>query len=333
MSALELTNRRCLVTGASGFVGSGLAARLAAGGARVRCLVRRSSRLDFLPASDVELVYGDVTEPSSLSTAVDEAELIFHVAGLIKARRPEDYFRVNYLGTINLLEACRKASGSLQRVVVVSSLAAVGPSLPGRPVDESSPCRPVTPYGRSKLQAEHAARAYQANLPVTVVRPPTVYGPRDRETLLIFRAVSLGIRPTLPGGSEISVVHVDDLCAGIILAALQPDAVGRTYFLADDGAPSAEEIIEAIGEAVGRPGLTVPVPAPLVRGAARVSEVLRDLLGVSTTFDRWKAEEILSGYWACSNARARAELGFVPRKRLRTALAETARWYREQGWL
>jgi len=330
---VDFSGRSCLVTGATGFLGSHLVAALVEHGARVRCLVRSTSRRDFLPTLGVELVTGDVTIPESLPSAVDDVDYVFHLAGLIKASDPADYFRVNYLGTIALLEACRSRARQLQRVLIVSSLAAAGPSAPGRPVTESWPCRPVTPYGKSKLLAEQAASAYVSELPITIIRPPTIYGPRDRETLLLFRLVALGIRPHLPVRGEISIVHATDLVTGILLAATHPAATGETFFIAGDEILSFDEVISHLARAVGRQGLTVPVPRWAVRASARAAEIMREVAGISLVFDRWKAVEILEGYWACSNERARRLLGFAPRIRVADGLAATAHWYRAAGWL
>ncbi len=329
----ELSGRTCLVTGATGFLGSFVVEKLVQSGARVRCLVRRSSRRDFLPENGTEFILGDVTEPSSLPSAVTDVDYVFHIAGLIKAPRPEDYFRVNYLGTINLLEACRVHRDRLQRVVVISSLAAAGPSKPGTPIVETSPCQPITPYGRSKLQAERAALAYRDQLPLTIIRPPTIYGPRDRETLLIFRAVALGLRPALPVRTEVSLVHAADLADGILLAATHPAAVGQTYFMSGDDVLSIDALLQQMALAVGRRGVEVPVPAWALRGAARAAETLRQLGMASLVFDRWKAEEILIGCWACSNTRAKTDLGFTPRVTVADGFADTVRWYRTMRWL
>lgn len=331
-NAPALWGRRCLVTGATGFVGSWLADRLLADGAKVRCLVRPASQHRLHSAGHIEVALGDITEPDSLPAALDGVDLVFHIAGLIKAPRESDYFRVNYLGTINLLEACRAARRP-PRIVVVSSLAAVGPSRPDRPVDEDSFCCPVTPYGKSKLRTEDAVAAYRPTLPIAVVRPPTVYGPRDRESLALFKVAALGLRPRLGVEGSISTVHVADLVDGILLAAKRDAAIGRTYFIAGDEQVSLAKLIDDIAAAVERVGLSVPVPAPLLRGAGRAAELARSVAGVSVVFDRWKAEEILAGYWACSNERARRELGFQPRVPLTDGLRATARWYRENGWL
>lgn len=330
MSALE--GKTCLVTGASGFLGGWVAQRLSESGARVRCLVRPTSNRSHLATFGPELASGDVTDLPSLRRAVADADLVFHVAGLIKTLRPEDYVRVNHLGTINLLEAMRERGG-VERVVLVSSQAAVGPSAPGRPVDEASPCRPVSPYGKSKLAGEVAARAYTSELPITVVRPPSIYGPRDRETLQIIQIAARGLRPVLRFPGEISAVHAADLADAILLAAVHPRAVGQTYFVAGDEIPSPNELMEIIAEVVGGRHVPLPLPAPAIRAAGRLAERVRDLTGLPLIFDQWKAEEIVTGFWACSNRRARSDLGWSPRYTLRSGLEDTVRWYRDHQWI
>ncbi|HVB97364.1 MAG TPA: NAD-dependent epimerase/dehydratase family protein [Chloroflexota bacterium] len=329
----SLRGQTCLVTGASGFLGGYVVERLVDAGASVRCLVRGTSRRTFLPNSGVQFCQGDVTNPVSLPDALTDVDFVFHVAGLIKAQQVTDYFRVNYLGTVNLLEVCRKVAPRVRRVVVVSSLAAAGPSFPGHPLDEYSLCHPATPYGKSKWQEEQAAIAFSDRMPITIVRPPTIYGPRDRETLAIFRLVAFGISPRLPVEGEISMVHASDLVDGIMLAATHPEAVGRTFFLANDEAPSLSDLLGIIGTVLGRRGVEVSVPAWALRIAGRTAEAVRATTGLPIIFDRWKAEEVVGGYWACSNARARRQLGFTPRIPLRDGLAETAQWYRAMGWL
>lgn len=328
-----LAGKTCLVTGASGFLGGWVVDKLLAAGARPRCLVRRSSSRAFLSDPDIDFVLGDVTDPDSLRRAVGDVQVVLHVAGLIKSSRPEDYYRVNYLGTINLLESLRRWTPDVERVVVISSLTAVGPSGPGHPVDETTPPRPFSPYGRSKRLGEQAALAFVNRLPVTIVRPPTVYGPRDRETLLVFQLIARGPRPVFPFGGAISTVHVSDLADGILLAAIHPAAVGRTYFVSGDESPTPSELMASISRALG--GVSVPLlmPKAAILAGGSVSEWVRRITGLPLIFDHWKAEELATGYWACSNERAKRDLGFQPRVSLADGLAETAAWYREHGWL
>jgi dihydroflavonol-4-reductase len=329
----DLTNRLCLVTGGSGFVGSWVVDRLVAAGARVRCLVRTTSRRAFLPEATVELASGDVTDATSVGRAMEDVEYVFHVAGLIKAARTSAFELVNVEGTRNVVSAAAANTASVRRVLVVSSLAAVGPSRSGQPADENWEARPISPYGRSKLRAEEVARSFQDTVPLTIVRPPSVYGPRDRETLLVFYLARLPLRPAIGRNGAISVIHVGDLADGIIRAATHPAAVGATFFLTGDEAPAMSELLELIAVVSGRRGFSVPIPPTLVRAAGLLAGAAGDRLGAPLIFDRWKAEEIAIGQWACSNALARERIGFAPSISLRAGLTQTANWYQKVGWL
>jgi nucleoside-diphosphate-sugar epimerase len=329
----DLDSRACLVTGSTGFLGSWLVDRLLERGARVRCLARSTSRRDFLSNARVQYALGDVTDVDSLRRALAGVDYVFHVAGLIKAADPARYEHVNAEGTRNVLSVAAEQAGSIRRVLVVSSLAAVGPSRRGLLVDETWEPRPISPYGRSKLQGERHARSFADVVPLTIVRPPSIYGPRDRETLLVYRLATLPIRPAIGREGAISVVHVADLSDGILLAATHPAAVGQTYFLTGDDAPSMSELLGLIASALGRRGAVLPVPPIAIRGAGVIAGLVRDVTGRSFIFDRWKAEEIAIGHWACSSALARDQIGFRPQIGLIEGLRSTAEWYWKAGWL
>src|SRR6185295_5498225 len=209
---------RVLLTGGSGFLGSFVAEQLAGEGHIVRALVRpRSERKLLEQIARLELAPGAIEDRASLDAAVKGVDAVVHVAGIVKARRPADFFEVNTQGTKNLLEASiRQGVG---RFVYVSSLAAVGPSADGKPVPDDVEPRPVTQYGRSKLEAERAVLQAKDKLHVTVVRPPLIYGPRDRETLAFFTSVRNGVLPmTGDGTNTLSVIYVADCAAAVVRA-------------------------------------------------------------------------------------------------------------------
>src|SRR5581483_8675949 len=212
-------SERALVTGASGFIGRHLAEHLLREGVRVRVLVRDARRWR---GPRTEMAVGDLADRAALRNAVRGVDRVYHVAGLTKARREADYFTVNHLGTVHLLQACLEVNPALRRFVLVSSQAAAGPVWAGRPVTEHDPPRPVSAYGWSKLRAEQAALACSPLLPITIVRPPVVYGPRDRDTLLVFRAARFGLVPRLGPLACLSIVHVDDLVRGTRCAGEHP---------------------------------------------------------------------------------------------------------------
>jgi nucleoside-diphosphate-sugar epimerase len=184
-----------LVTGANGFIGSHLVEHLLASKMEVRCLVRKSSDLRWIEGLPVRIRHGDVRDGSEdMKSAVDQVDLIFHLAGSTKAQSQESFDSSNFTGTMNLAEAAVRYAPNLSRFVLVSSQAAAGPSKNRLPVRETDVPRPVTPYGRSKLKAEQALLARSGELPVVVVRPPSVYGPRDRDFLTLIKLVNRGLK-------------------------------------------------------------------------------------------------------------------------------------------
>src|SRR2546425_7907238 len=263
---------RVLLTGGSGFLGSFVAERLAAEGHVVRALVRPHSARKILDkVARVEFAPGAIEDRASLGAAVDGVDAVVHVAGIVKARRPADFFEVNTQGTKNLLEAAVRHG--VGRFVYVSSLAAVGPSMDGTPVPDEAEPKPVTHYGRSKLEAERAVLAAKDRLHVTVVRPPLIYGPRDRQTLAFFTSVRNGVLPmTGDGSNTLSVVYVAD-CASAVVRALGARGVpsGRTYFVDDGTVYVWRDALAEIESALGRRALVrfgMPIGGGEVAAAA-----------------------------------------------------------------
>jgi nucleoside-diphosphate-sugar epimerase len=326
---------RVLLTGGSGFLGSFVAEQLAAEGHVVRALVRpRSDRkvLDQLPR--VELAPGAIEDRASLGAAVDGVDAVVHVAGIVKARRPAEFFQVNAQGTKNLVAAAVRRN--VPRFVYVSSLAAVGPSSDGTPVPDDAEPRPVTHYGRSKLEAECAVMEAKDRIHATVVRPPLIYGPRDRETLAFFTSVRNGVLPmTGDGTNTLSVIYVKD-CAAAVVRALHANGVpsGRTYFV-DDGAVYVwRDALEEIETALGRRAFVrFGMPLGVVKVAAAATQLWGKVTNTAQMLTLDKVNELTQPHWVCSGAGARRELGWEPRVRWAEGVHEAVRWYRAEGWL
>ncbi|MFH1336603.1 MAG: NAD-dependent epimerase/dehydratase family protein, partial [Candidatus Zixiibacteriota bacterium] len=254
-----------LVTGANGFVGSHLVERLLDKGYPVRCLVRKTSNLKWLSDLKVEYAYGDISEKDSLKEAVRNVDIIIHSAGLTKAKTKEEYFKANAEGTKNLIEVSLQENPRLQKFVYISSQAASGPGEDEQPKDEATSCRPVSHYGESKLEGEKIVSGYSSKLPVTIIRPPAVYGPRDTDMLGFFKVVNSGFRISFgKGESYISLVHVKDLADGIILAAENPKAIDQTYFIADDRVYSWREAFNIIAGVLNKKTVPLKIPKSIV---------------------------------------------------------------------
>jgi nucleoside-diphosphate-sugar epimerase len=320
---------RALVTGGTGFVGSHLLEALVAAGAPVRALARDAAKASRLGIDGVEWVAGDLGDPDRLAEAGRGVTVVFHVAGLVAARSELEFLAVNRDATERLLRAVAPTGA---RFVLVSSLAAAGPTVPGRPLSGEEPPRPVTAYGRSKLAAEEVVRA--GPLPWTIVRPPTVYGPRDRELLRLFRAAFLGLAPVFGDGSqELSVVYAPDLAGALVAAARAPGAAGRTYFAAHREICTSRQLATAVARAMGRRPRVVGVPEPLARGLLQVTGAVARLADRATILTPDKGNEFLAPAWTCRPDALERDTGWQAAHDLADGIRRTLAWYRAQGWL
>jgi nucleoside-diphosphate-sugar epimerase len=220
-----------------------------------------------------------------------------------------------------------------RRLVYMSSLAAAGPSLNGRPVQVGDTPRPLTAYGRSKLAGEVACEAAARHVELTILRASAVYGPRDQDLYHFFRLAKRGILPVPMGPPRpLQLIHVTDLADAVVKAATVPGARG-TVHVAERAAYAWEDVARKVAEAVGGRARVVRIPEGAVRLAAGVSETLSRWAGASTIFNRDKARELLAPGWLCETEAARELLGFEAAIPLTEGLRSTAQWYREEGWL
>jgi dihydroflavonol-4-reductase len=328
-----------LLTGGSGFVGGALARHLVQAGVPVRALVRKSSRTDALRALGVTLAEGDLTTGAGLGAALEGVELVYHLAGVTKAKLEDGYQLGNGEAT-RLLAVAATRQARPPRMVVCSSLAAAGPARIGHPRSESEVARPVSFYGKSKLAAETAVRAQARTLPAVILRPPFVYGPGDEVNLppLIAMARHGLFLKSGFGPKQFSFIHVDDLCQVLMAAGergdtLSVDDIERgVYFVSDPRPYSWEEFCQALSRALGRRNArVVPVPEFVGWLAAAGSELAARLQGQVSILNRDKAREMAQEAWTCSPERATKALGFHPEYALDTGLAHTVAWYRKQG--
>lgn len=325
-----------LVTGGSGFLGSHLVERLARAGRPVRALVRKSSDTSFLRTlPNVELAEGAVEDRASVERALDGVTGIVHAAGLVKAKGPEDFMRVNHGGTENLVQSALARGTAIRRFVLVSSLAALRPSdASGTPVPEDAEPRPVTSYGRSKLAAERAVLAHKERLSIVILRPPAIYGPRDREILTFFKSIKLGVLPLLGSTqNKLSMIYGSD-CAAACIAALDRELVSGSAYHVDDGkVHTLEELIMLAEQAMGKKArFRFHLPRRLVETAALGSELYGRATNRAVMLTRDKLNELFE-QWVCDSTRAQRDLGFTPEVSFEDGVQRTMAFYREAGWL
>jgi nucleoside-diphosphate-sugar epimerase len=326
---------RVLVTGGSGFLGSHVAEQLKDGGHDVVCLVRRSSNTSFLRELGVEMKEGAIDAPETLPAALDGVEAVVHCAGVVKARSEADFERVHKGGTLALAEAAKKHAKALKRFVHVSTAGVMGPGRSGKKHVEDDTPNPATPYSRSKLAGEQAILERAGELPVVVIRPPAIYGPRDQEILAFFQMVRRTRFAFRMGGSmkTMSLVYGPD-CADAIVRAITADVPsGRIYFVEDGATYTYEEMARAIAAAYEQKLFGTPnIPVPIVTAAALGSELFGKVTGKVMIFKRDKLPELLIEHFAVDGTRARDELGWKPTTHFEEGARLTAAWYRKHRW-
>jgi nucleoside-diphosphate-sugar epimerase len=322
---------RVAVTGGTGFVGRHLIGALVERGDDVAALVRSPAKAEALSASGCRLVEGGLEDAAARRTLLSGAEVVYHVAGLVSAPSLSELQRVNRDATALL--ARDAAEAGVSRFLLVSSLAVTGPAPRGRSLDESSGPGPVTQYGRSKQEGEAAVRA--SGVPLTVVRPPAVYGPGDRAFLTLFRLVAgRGVFPLLGDGrQELSLVFAPDLARALVAAATSPATLGGTYHAAHPEVVSQRQLGEALGRALGRSVRFVRLPGPLLRALLHAGRVLAGPSGRALLPAPDKAHELLAPAWRASSEALGRDAGWTAEVPVERGFALTASAYRDASWI
>ncbi len=327
-------SQNVLVTGATGFVGGNLVRALVHRGCSVTCLVRNPSKAGPLQKLPVRLVIGSLKDPGAIREVSGSLHTVYHVAAVLKAARRDQYFQVNQLGTRKILEMMAESNPCLNRFVHISSLAAAGPSAGDRGLTEDEKPHPISWYGESKLESEKEVLHYAKTFPVTILRPSAVYGPGDRETLLVFRMIRRGCLFT-PGRiiRRFSLIHVEDLTAAIIGAGERDTPSGEVYFVSRPETYLWEDIGRAIAQVLGKRYRQVALPHRMALAAGLAGDLWARLTGCPATINGQKVKELLAPSWICDSSRARTDLGFRPAIDLETGIRQTVCWYRNHGWL
>ena len=322
-----------VVTGANGFVGSHLVDLLLEKGHEVHCIVRQSSNLRWLKDKPVKIYDCGLYDKDSLKPILKDADYLFHVAGVVKAKDKEGYYRGNVDPTRILLEVLTEVNTGIKKVVIVSSQTAAGPSIDGVPVNEKAVPNPITTYGRSKLAQEETARSFMDRLPINIVRAVAVYGPRDTEIYLVFKTYQKGLMTIIGfNKKELSLIHVKDLVDGLYLAGIS-DTKGQVYFIGSEEYYNWPQVGEVFAKAIGKKALTIRLPHSLVYTVAAVAQFFAMFSRQAATFNIEKARDFVQAAWTCDVSKAKNELGFRQNMSIDEGIKTTVDWYREKGWL
>lgn len=325
---------RTVITGGAGFIGSHLTEALLDRGDRVVCVERPGASRGWLEGREVDWRPVGLEDPVLLEDAIRGADVVFHLAGLTEARHSQDFYAVNTEGTAHVLRAASHLDAAPPHVILLSSLAAVGPCRNGERLGPDSVPRPLTHYGNSKLLAEAVVHAYGDRVPTTVVRLPSVYGPREKAVLTLFRMIRHGVALTVGGWErEVSLIHVHDVVAGLVAAAGREVDGTRTYCLAHPEVLTWADFAGRVGEAVGRRPRLLSLPVACARLVAVAAETVAALRGRPAVLNRERVRELSQERWVCDPSRAVGELEFSPSVPAARGARETADWYRRMAWI
>ncbi len=325
-----------LVTGATGFIGSHVVDKLIERGYDARATIRKTSNLRWLQDKPVELVEASLSDSESLKKAVEGIDYIIHIAGLTAAKNLEGYMRGNRDGTRNLVEAAVNYAPNLKKFVFVSSQTAVGPSKSlNEPIDENTPCSPITSYGKSKRAAEEEVLKVKDKMPVTVLRPPAVFGPRDTATFDVFKMVNMGLAVLIGFKSKyLSLIHSEDLSRGIVEATESDKTNGDIYFISSEEFYSWDQFHHSIKEGLERERVfTMKIPNTVVLSVAGLSGFFGKFSSKPPVFNYEKGLDFIQDYWICSVEKAKRDFGYEQKISLEDGLRQTAQWYKDNGWL
>jgi dihydroflavonol-4-reductase len=322
---------KAFITGGTGFIGSHLVDTLLdQGGNEIRCMVRSNEK--WLEGKEYKKINCDLNDISALQKAMDGVDVVFHLAGVVKAKETRVFERVNVEGTENLLRVAQKLG--VPKVVISSSQAAAGPSI-NKPVTEDDEMLPVSRYGESKMRMENMIhRIADGSSQVSIIRPSSVYGPREEDIYTFFKIAAKGICPIVGRGQgkSISIAHVNDIVNGILLASNHEHQGVRTYFLSSERGYNWHEIRDATSNALGRKLLTINVPARMVKSVGKITESTASFFGNYPVMNEDKAKEMVLS-WVCSVDKAIKELGYKQKIDLNEGILNTINWYKRHNWL
>ena len=324
--------QKVLITGASGFVGFHLVEKCLAAGLDVYVAVRKSSSVEHLQHLKITYTYPDFSSVEKLQQELHEKQydFIIHAAGTTKALNAEAYNAVNAMYTANLGKAVSQYGG-IKKMVFMSSLGAIGPlNHYDKLIQHDQQPNPVTAYGKSKLLAEKALAEY--DLPLVVLRPTAVYGPREKDIFIILKSISQGIEPYIGKTSQqLSFIYVKDL-AQLTVNALFSPATG-TYNVTDGRCYDRYQLADLTKKYLSKKTFRFHLPLTIVKGVAVLMETTYALLNKTAVLNKEKLNELTAMNWCCDISKLKSDLQFEPRFDLEAGLRETLEWYKANGWL
>ncbi|KXB35896.1 NAD dependent epimerase/dehydratase family protein [Bacteroidales bacterium KA00344] len=330
---------KILITGASGFIGSFMVEEALRQGFETWAGVRHTSSRQYLQDDRIHFIELDFSSEEALIKQLtgQEFDYIVHAAGATKCLHAEDFFKINYEGTVNFVHAILKLRMPLKRFIYISTLGVYGAIHEQRPyqeIEQDDTPRPNTAYGRSKLKTERFLDSIGNDFNYIVLRPTGVYGPREKDYFLIAKSIkrhidfSVGFKP-----QDITFVYVKDVVQAVFLA-LDRGMSGRKYFLSDGNVYRSCTFSDYIRQELGNPWwIRITAPIWLLRIVTFCGEHFSRITGKPTPLNNDKYNILKQRNWRCNIEPTCDELGYHPRYQLQEGVKETMAWYKENNWL
>ena len=323
---------KAFVTGGTGFIGSHLVDHLIKSEqyGELRCLIRNKEK--WLEGKDFQPIAGDLHDLKALRQGVQGVDVIFHMAGLVKAKSWEGFVLGNVETTENIVRVAQKSG--VKKIIILSSLAAAGPSHQ-TPKTEDDPMEPVSMYGESKkMMEERVLEIADSQTQITILRPAAVYGPRDEDIYTLFKLANKKIFPVIGDGTnpKISLIYVGDVVKSIELAVKHGSPGVSTYFIADEEAYTWDHVRSIIGNILEKKHYPIYLKPQWVKQLAGVIEQTASLVGAHPIINKDKANELILE-WTCSTEKAQKELNYKSDVTLEEGLRRTVHWYKLHNWL
>ncbi|TCK85709.1 NAD-dependent epimerase/dehydratase family protein [Albibacterium bauzanense] len=327
--------KKILITGASGFVGYHLIAEALQNGLEVYAAIRPNSKIEHLSHFNINYIHLNYTSVEDLKKEIEgkKYNYIIHAAGITKAKTLADYNQINAEFSRNLALAASQVSVPIEKFVLVSSLAALGPiqDLSTLIQDNSIP-NPVTSYGWSKLLAEQYLLEIP-NLPLVIIRPTAVYGPREHDLYVIFKAINQGLDPYIGKFSQqLSFIYVKDLAKALV-KVLSIASTNNMYNITDGVVYNRYALADAAKSILGKKAFRVHLPIFMVTGLAILMDRWYSNRKDTPVLNKEKMNELTAVNWACDISKIQRDLNFVPQYSLKEGVSETLNWYKESKWL
>ena len=322
-------NMKIFITGASGFVGQNLI-NLIHNNSNIQLFtLLRKEKFANLKNFNIQPVYGNLFNLKQ-AEQIRNIDVIIHVAGLTKSLYPQNYYQINTKGTLEIIRFAKEKK--VKQLIFVSSLAAFGPSFNKKPVTENSKPKPVSNYGLSKLIAEKLV--IRSGIPYTIIRPPAVFGPGDKDILSYFKMVKSRIVLTSGDINNLySMIYVKDIANFIKIVILNNNAINQDFFIGNKKFYRISDIIGAIEKSMERKSLKLNLPIFFTDIIFYPLQILYAFSSLPPLLNLDKLKELKMNNWICSSDKAKNLLNFTPEFNFHRAVKETTQWYLSKNWL